>query len=310
MAQEAVFFGHVVIDTVVRKGVRWQSLGGTVVYGALTALRHGYKPAIVSKVGEDFPDEYLIFLSRSGIDISYLRIVRGTKTTRFRLTYRDSERELTLQARAENLSLLDAELVDLADKVAVVGPVIGEVPLEVLESVRSRAALTAVDLQGYLRMAKPKEPVKLVRSDLALGALSRADIVHADAEEARLLTGLEPLQAAAWLASRGPKAALVTMSHTGAYVAAEGRVFYVPALIPEQVVDATGAGDIFLTVFTLERARGLSVEEAAAMAAAAASLRVEKQGFDGLRDRWTVRSRAQKLLEQVKEVQAKEASSM
>jgi len=310
LALEAVFFGHVVIDTVVKGGTRWQSLGGTVVYGALTALRHEYKPAIVSKVGEDFPDEYLIFLSRSGIDISYIRMVRGTKTTRFRLAYRDSERELTLQAKAENLGLLDAELVDLSGKVAVVGPVIGEVPLEVLESVRSRAALTAVDLQGYIRTAKPREPVKLVRSDIALGALSRADIVHADAEEARVLTGLEPPQAAEWLAARGPKAALVTMGHTGAYVAAEGRVLYVPALAPEHVADTTGAGDIFLTVFTLERARNLSVEEAAAMAAAAASLRVERQGFDGLRDRWTVRSRAQKLLEQVKEVQAEEARSV
>jgi len=307
LAPEAVFFGHVVIDTVVRGGARWQSLGGTVVYGALTALRHGYKPSIVSKVGEDFPDEYLIFLSRSGIDISYVRMVRGAKTTRFRLAYRDSERELTLQARAEDLSLIDIEVVDLGGKVAVVGPVIGEVPVEALDSIRSRAALTAVDLQGYLRLAKPREVVRLIRSEQAVKALSSADVVHADAEEARVLTGMEPARAAEWMASRGPKVALVTMGYTGAYVVAEGRLLYVPALQPEQVVDTTGAGDVFLTVFALELARGTPLEEAAAMAAAAASLRIEKQGFDGLRDRWVVRSRAQRLLEQMKEAQVEEA---
>jgi len=73
------------------------------------------------------------------------------------------------------------------------------------------------------------------------------------------------------------------------------------------VVDTTGAGDVFLTVFALELARGTPLEEAAAMAAAAASLRIEKQGFDGLRDRWVVRSRAQRLLEQMKEAQVEEA---
>jgi hypothetical protein len=45
------------------------------------------------------------------------------------------------------------------------------------------------------------------------------------------------------------------------------------------------------------------------MAAAAASLRVERQGFDGLRDRWVVRSRAQRLLEQIKEAKVEEAKS-
>jgi len=309
LASEAVFFGHVVIDTVVKGGARWQNLGGTVIYGALTALRHGYKPSIVSKVGEDFPDEYLIFLSRSGIDISHVRMVRGTKTTRFRLVYKDSERELVLQARAEDIGLVDVEAVDLSGKVAIVGPVIGEVPVEALASIRSRAALTAVDLQGYLRLAKPRETVRLVRSEQALRVLSSAEIVHADAEEARVLTGLEPAQAAEWIAFRGPKAALVTMGCTGAYVAAEGRLFHVPALQPDQVVDTTGAGDIFLTVFALEWARGAPPEEAAAMAAAAASLRVEKQGFDGLRDRWMVKSRAQRLLEQIREARVEEAKS-
>lgn len=308
MSLEVVLIGHIVIDTIVRGTRRWQNLGGTVVYGAFAALRHEAKPSIVSKVGEDFPDEYFLFLSRNGIDLSHVRVVRGMRTTRFKLTYKDSERELTLQSRAEDITAYDVELINLDGKIVVAGPVIGELAPSILESIHSRAALTAVDLQGYLRTAKVKGEVKLSRSEAAVKALENADIVHADAEEASVLTSLEPPSAAAWIASRGPKAALVTMGSAGAYVATTDKVLYVPSFEPSQVVDTTGAGDIFLTVFTVEYARGAPLEEAAAMAAAAVSFRVERQGFDSLRERWVVRGRAQRILDSIQTVNVQSKS--
>lgn len=304
---EVVLVGHVVLDTVVKGNRRWQSLGGTVVYGSFAALRHDAKPVIVSKVGEDFPDEYLLFLARNGIDISYVRVVKGTKTTRFKLTYKDSDRELTLLAKAENIKRVDVDLVDFEGKIALVGSVAGEVEVEALESIRSRATLTAMDLQGYLRSTKIKEPLKLVKSDAALRALSHANIVHADAEEAKVLTGLDPHLSAKWIAERGSGVALVTMGSDGAYVAWKNNLIYVPAAEPSQVIDATGAGDIFLTVFAIEYSRGLSVEEAASIAAAAVSFRVERQGFEGLRERWRVRNRARDIMDKIKPVEVTEA---
>ncbi len=307
---EIILVGHIAIDTIVRGSRRWQSLGGTVVYGSLAALRHGAKPIVVSKVGEDFPDEYLLFLARNGVDISYVRVVRGTKSTRFKLAYKDSDRELTLLAKAENIRRVDVDLVDFEGRIALVGPVAGEVDVEALESIRSRAALTAVDLQGYLRPPKVREPLKLVKSDAALRALSHANIIHADAEEARVLTGLEPPLSAKWISERGSSIALVTMGSSGAYVAWKDNLVYVPAAEPSQVVDATGAGDVFLTVFTIEYNQGLSVEEAAAMAAAAVSFRVERRGFEGLRERWRVRSRAREIMDGIKPVEATEAKAI
>lgn len=303
MPLEAAFFGHIVVDTVVRGGRRWQNIGGTVVYGAFAALRHGARPLVVSKVGEDFLDEYLIMLARNNVDISYIRVVRGSKTTRFKLVYRNSERELTLLSRAEEIGRIDAELVELRDKIAIVGPVAGEVSMEALESIHSRARLTGLDLQGYLRRARVREPVRLERSETALRALEHSDIVHADADEARVLTGLEPPQSARWIAERGPKVALVTMGEDGAYVAWEGGVSFVPAAEPSQVVDVTGAGDVYLTVFSIEYSASGSVEEAAAMAAAAVSYLVERPGVDGLRDRWRIRGRARGVLERIRKVE-------
>jgi len=308
VSAEVVLIGHIVIDTIVRGPRRWQSLGGTVVYGAMTALRHEARPLIVSKVGEDFPDEYLLFLSRNGVDISHVRVARGYPTTRFKLTYRNDERELVLQSRAGDITAQDVGLVDLEGKVAIVGPVIGEVTLDALQLVRSRAALTAVDLQGYLRVGEVKSTVRLARTDAALAALAYADVVHADASEAEALTGLPPPEAAAWMAASGPKVALVTLGHSGAYVSTREGTLFVPPFEVPQVAETTGAGDVFLTVFTIEYFRGASVEEAAAMAASAASFRVERPGFDGLRERWLVRSRAQRVLGSIRSVELKEVA--
>ncbi|HDD33930.1 MAG TPA: hypothetical protein ENG30_02130 [Thermofilaceae archaeon] len=301
MPLEVVLFGHIVMDTVVRGRRRWQSVGGTVVYGAFAALRHGAKPIVVSKVGEDFLDEYLIFLARNDVDISYVRVVPRGKTTRFKLVYRDTERELTLLSRAESIGRLDAELIDLSGRVAIVGPVAGEVELEALESVYSRARLTGLDLQGYLRTGRIREPIRLERSERALEALRYADVVHADENEARVLTGQGPPESARWMASVGPRIALVTLGDEGAYVAWEDRLIFVPPARPSQVVDVTGAGDVYLTVFSIEYARLGSVEEAAAMAAAAVSYLVEKPGVEGLRDRWQLRGRAQDVLKRIEE---------
>ncbi len=308
MSLDVVLVGHIVIDTVVRGRRRWQSLGGTVVYGAFAALRSEARPLILSKVGEDFPDEYFLFLSRSGIDLTHVRVARGSRTTRFKLTYRNGERELVLQSRADDITAYDVGLAELGGKVAIVGPVIGEVGLDALEAVRSKASLVALDLQGFLRVAEVRGAVKLVRSEKAVRALAYADVVHADADEAAVLTGMQPPEAAVWIAQRGPRVALVTVGHRGAYVATRDELMYVPSFEPSQVVDTTGAGDVFLTVFTAEHARGASVEEAAAMAAAASSFRVEGQGFEGLRERWLVRGRAQKILANIQRLEKAEAA--
>jgi len=293
---EVVLFGHITIDTIVKGNRRWSSIGGTVVYGSFAALRYGATPIIVSKVGEDFLDEYLIFLSRSNVDITNVKVRPGTKTTRFKLTYRDSERELVVSSVADRITRWDADLVELDGRVAIVGPVAGEVELDALESIHSRAALTALDVQGYLRRVAPKKPVRLTRSEAALRALRHADIVHADEDEAEVLTGAGPDESARWMVAQGVKVALVTMGSHGSYVAYGNKLAYVPAYKDVQVVDETGAGDVFLTVFTLEYHAGSPVERAAAMASAAVSYLVERPGLDGLRERRLLQERAEDIL--------------
>ena len=55
-------------------------LGGAATYIALSAANFNLQSAIVSVVGDDFPQEHLDLFKERKIDISGLEIVKGGKT--------------------------------------------------------------------------------------------------------------------------------------------------------------------------------------------------------------------------------------
>ena len=55
-------------------------LGGAATYIGLSASNFDVDSAIVSVVGEDFPQEYLDMLAARNIDISGIEVVKGGKT--------------------------------------------------------------------------------------------------------------------------------------------------------------------------------------------------------------------------------------
>ena len=58
-----------------------------------------------------------------------------------------------------------------------------------------------------------------------------------------------------------------------------------PAYIPKEVVNATGAGDTYMTGYLYKRAKGASIEEAGRFAAAMTTLKIEGIGpFNGTKE--------------------------
>ncbi len=158
-------------------------------------------------------------------------------------------------------------------------------------------------LQGYVRRVDERRRIHLAATHEARLIIPLSDIIHAEVSEAKVLYGeAEPALLAEKLVKDGAGIALVTMGSSGAYVATSRKTYYVPSAEPSAVIDPTGAGDVFTTVFAVEYMNTGDVREAAAYAAAAVSFLVEKPGFNGLRDRWEVRERAERVLEGVKEV--------
>jgi len=303
---DATFIGHISVDMVTRGGEMRKAMGGTVVYGSVAATKHGYRSSIISKVGRDFPDEYLIYLSRLGIDISGIK-VSNKPTTKFKLVYENSERKLYLLSKCEDISSFDLTSRFIEGHVVLIGPLIGEISLDAIKYISTKAELAALDIQGFVRKVNPDKSITLQPMENALTAIGLVDIVHAELSEAETLVGTNnPEKAGKNLIEAGTKIALVTMGENGAYIVTREESFYVPAAKPSRVVDLTGSGDVFTTVFTLEYHKTRNLKRAAAMAAAAVSFLIEKEGISGLRPRWQIRRRAEYILRELQ--QTKETS--
>lgn len=300
---DVFLLGHLVVDTIVVKGNLKRSLGGTATYGSFAALKHKARPHVVSKIGLDFPDEYLMFLSRSGVDISHVSVSKDLPTTKFKLVYEGESRTLYLLSRCEDILVGDVPLEKIRGSLAVIGPLIGEVPPDVVQEVSERAALTASDLQGYVRVVDEKRRVMLTSKPEARLIIALSDVVHAEVSEAKVVYGeAEPWKLAKKMVEEGAGIALVTLGSRGAYVATSQKVYFVPTAEPAVVTDTTGAGDVFTVVFSVEYLRSGDAREAAAYAAAAVSYLIERPGINGLRERWELTRRAEKVLSNVREL--------
>lgn len=104
------------------------------------------------------------------------------------------------------------------------------------------------------------------------------DLLFVNAEEARMLTGIEdPPRAAQRLRELGAKTVVVKLGSRGCFVLRDAGEISAPAFdVP--VVDTTGAGDCFAGGFLAALGRGASLEEAARFANAVAALSIQSLG--------------------------------
>ena len=91
------------------------------------------------------------------------------------------------------------------------------------------------------------------------------DIVLANVHELRSLYETADLDTGLKALTGDCALAVVTASEDGSYVLADGAITPVPAQPVDELVDATGAGDLFASGFLLGIARGWSPESAAAL---------------------------------------------
>ena len=97
------------------------------------------------------------------------------------------------------------------------------------------------------------------------------DYVFANIEEAKALYETDDVNVAVRELAKDAEIAAVTMGSRGAMAIANGEIVSVPAFPVPEVVDVTGAGDLFAAGFLLANARGQSMEEALRLGCLAAS---------------------------------------
>ncbi|MBE0390676.1 sugar/nucleoside kinase (ribokinase family) [Flavobacterium sp. 7E] len=215
-------------------------LGGAGTYIGLSASFFNLQSAIVSVVGDDFPQEYLDLLTDRNIDISGLEVVKGGKTFFWSGRYHND-----LNSR----DTLDTQLNVLADfqpkvpenyknaDVVMLGNLHPLVQSSVLDQMATRPKLVVLDTMNFwMDCALPE----------LLDVIKRVDVITINDEEARQLSGEYSLvKAAAKIQTMGPKYVVIKKGEHGALLFHDQDVFFAPALPLEEVFDPTGAGDTF-----------------------------------------------------------------
>lgn len=237
----ALFAGFITIDTIKLSIRTVTSIGGPPCYGGLICARFGFEVFALTKVGNDFPADQTVWLSRNGITLRPADVSQTRKTTKFRIETSGSGRTLTLLSRCEDLSR--DQLPETHFNAAVVSPVAGEVSPDLLSSVAARSDFTFLDPQGFLRRFGPSGEVTYgPLGDHSM--LKAVDAVKMDRDEAAALTGMTgPKEALMKLGAMGVRKALVTQGADTCFVLDGNKIYSVP--VPRvQVLDSTGAGDI------------------------------------------------------------------
>ena len=215
-------------------------LGGAATYIGLSAAHFNLKSAIVSIVGDDFPQEHLDLFTERNIDISGLEIVKGGKTFFWSGRYHND-----LNSR----DTLDTQLNVLADfqpkvpqdfknaDVVMLGNLHPLVQSSVLDQMEKQPKLVVLDTMNFwMDCALPE----------LLAVIKRVDVITINDEEARQLSGEYSLvKAAAKIHTMGPKYVVIKKGEHGALIFHNKEVFFAPALPLEEVFDPTGAGDTF-----------------------------------------------------------------
>jgi sugar/nucleoside kinase (ribokinase family) len=220
-------------------------LGGAAPFIGLSASHFNIQTAIVSVVGEDFPQEYLDLLASKNIDISAIEIVKGGKTFFWSGKYHnDLNSRDTLLTELNVLG--DFKPVVPANfknaQVVMLGNLHPSVQSSVLDQMDKKPKLVVLDTMNFwMDCALPE----------LLDVMKRVDVITINDEEARQLSGEYSLvKAAAKIQTMGPKYVVIKKGEHGALLFNEKQVFFAPALPLEEVFDPTGAGDTFAGGFS------------------------------------------------------------
>lgn len=259
-------------------------IAGSATYIGLAASLFNCKPALISVIGDDFPESALRQMEDRGIDLSAVKRVERGKTFYWSGKYgNDLNVRETLVTDLNVLADFEPVVPEHLRNAPVVmlGNLDPEVQLSVLEQMEHRPRLVVLDTMNYWINHSYVSLLKVI---------SRVDVVALNDEEARQLTGEYSLvRAAQKIQNMGPSIVLIKKGEHGALLFNQSHIFFAPALPLEEVFDPTGAGDTFAGGFVgyLSQTLNLSFESlknAVISGSNLASFCVERMGTERMWD--------------------------
>lgn len=261
-----------------------QIVGGSAIYVAYAASNF-VKPILqVSIVGYDFPQEEMDELTKRGVDLEGVEIVKDKKSFfwsgRYHMDMNTRDTLVTDLNVLLDFNPVLPESYKSADFL-MLGNLDPVIQRKVIEQMPQRPKLVVMDTMNFWMssmMPQLEETLKLV------------DVLMVNDSEARELSGQFSLvKAAREIMKMGPKYLIIKKGEHGALLFYEDQVFFAPALPLEEVFDPTGAGDTFAGGFMghIARTGDISFENmkrAIIVGSAMASFCVEKFGPERLKE--------------------------
>ena len=257
-------------------------IGGAATYICHSASFFSKNINLVSVVGEDFPNKAINSLKEKGVDVKGLQIKEGRKTFFWSGKYHNNMNSRdTLKTELNVLEDFDPIVPKQYTKseFLMLGNLMPSVQKRVLEQMQERPKLIVLDTMNFWMdnfMPDLKE------------ALKNTDVLTINDDEARQLSGeYSLLIAAKKILTMGPKYLIIKKGEHGAILFGEDKMFYSPAVMLENVIDPTGAGDSFAGGFMGYIAKTKEItfdnmKKAVVYGTVLASFTVEKLGIESI----------------------------
>ncbi len=272
---DLVVAGKLAIDELSFKGVPTKPvLGGSAAHVALAAATLGSKVAVVSTIGEDFPQNFVQMLESKNIDLSGVIRRKGRSShfwadfakngtmTNYRLHFGVGNQlsfqhfnRLTKDARAVHLGILPPYL--------------------------QRALIKRAKCNGQLlSMTTIFHQAQTLR-DQIVPQLPYLDILFLNTKEATFLTGTADTTDAIKALGKQVPLVIVTQGPDGCMVNHKGDIKHVDSYQVHEI-DATGAGDSFAGAFIASYLQNKDIIQAARWGNAAGAFNVQDLGCTNL----------------------------
>jgi ribokinase len=247
--------------------------GGKGANQAVAAARAGARVRMIGRIGADPAGARMLEdLRDEGVDTHAVAALPGVATgTAYITVTADGENTIVLE-RGANACLSVADVA--AEHEALTGAAVMLAQLEVPIDTVTAAVCAARD--AGVRPVVTLAPAQEVPSELLAGL----DPLLVNEHEAGILLGGagDAEECARRLLALGPRSVVITLGAAGAVVADGSRVWRVPAVAVDTVVDTTGAGDAFAGTLACALAAGAELADAVSAGMAAGAQAVGRAG--------------------------------
>jgi len=292
--KKVLITGTVAFDDIeTPSGSSGKIIGGAGTYIGLASSLLTQNLAIVSIIGEDFPEEEIKFLNDRGINTQMIEKVIGGKTFYWKGKYHDNM--ISRDTLATELNVLEKFNPVLnanfsSSEIILLGNLHPAVQNAVINQSTNPESFIIMDTMNFWMDNALEE---------LLSVIKKVNLIIINDEEAEQLTGEKNIfNAGEKMLKMGPTKVIIKKGEHGAIYLDVNNKFILPAYPVTNLIDPTGAGDSFAggiagLLSTKSKTGFEEIKEAMIYGTLTASFCVESFGVEGLKklDKETLNNR-------------------